>query len=313
MSRLNYNHLRYFWAVAHDGNLTQAAKRLNVSQSVLSVQIQKLEAQLGQSLFERAGRQLVLTEAGRIALEHADSIFASGEDLLSTLSGQGAARLILRVGALATLSRNFQLGFLSPVLGRDDVEIVIRSGAQRDLFEQLDALTIDVLLSNIVPPRLQTSGWVAHLIDEQPVSLIAHRRRIGQMGEERDPARLLSAYPLILPAPESGIRTEIDAWIGRLGVTPQIAAEVDDMAMIRLLARADEGMAVIPPIVVRDELGSGQLVEVAAMEPLRESFYAITPSRRFPNPLVRELVERAIPAVETPAALTASDKKTATD
>lgn len=294
MSQLNYNHLRYFWAVAHDGNLTQAAKRLNVSQSALSVQIQKLETQLGQSLFERTGRQLLLTEAGRIALEHADSIFASGEDLLSTLAGQGASRQILRVGALGTLSRNFQLGFLSPVLGRDDVEIVIRSGAQRDLFEQLDALTIDVLLSNIVPVRAETSGWVAHLIDEQPVSLIAHRDRVGRMGRERGPAKLLDTHPLILPAPDSGIRTEIDAWIGRLGLTPQIAAEVDDMAMIRLLARADEGMAVIPPIVVRDELASGQLVEIAAVGSVREGFYAITPSRRFPNPLVRKLIEQAM-------------------
>jgi LysR family transcriptional activator of nhaA len=231
MASLNYKHLRYFWAVAHEGNLTQAARRLNVSQSALSVQIQKLEAQLGHSLFERAGRQLHLTEAGRIALEHADSIFASGDDLVNTLSGQGAARQVLRVGALSTLSRNFQLAFLAPVLGRDDVELVVRSGAQRDLFEQLDALRIDVLLSNVAPPREEASGWVAHLIDEQPVSLIAHRDRAAEIGQTREATALLGTHPVILPAQDSGIRTEFDALAGRLGVTPQIAAEVDDMAI----------------------------------------------------------------------------------
>jgi LysR family transcriptional activator of nhaA len=259
----------------------------------LSVQIQKLEAQLGQSLFERVGRQLHLTEAGRIALEHADSIFSSGDDLVNTLSGQGAARQVLRVGALSTLSRNFQIAFLAPVLDRDDVELIVRSGAQRDLFEQLEALRIDVLLSNVAPPREEASGWVAHLIDEQPVSLIAHKDRVLSIGTTRDVEDLLADHPVLLPARDSGIRTEFDALAGRLGVSPQVAAEVDDMAMIRLLARADAGLAVIPPIVVRDELASGLLVELKTLDPLRERFYAITPSRRFPNTVVRALVERS--------------------
>ncbi|MFX8652895.1 LysR family transcriptional regulator, partial [Acinetobacter baumannii] len=118
MSTLNYNHLRYFWAVAHDGNLTRTAARLNLTQSALSVQIRKLEERLGHALFERRGRQLHLTEAGRIALDHADAIFALGGELLGTLGNTGEARRILRVGSLATLSRNFQMAFLRPLLGR---------------------------------------------------------------------------------------------------------------------------------------------------------------------------------------------------
>ena len=114
MSTLNYNHLRYFWAVAHDGNLTRTAERLNLTQSALSVQIRKLEQRLGHALFERRGRQLHLTEAGQIALDHADAIFATGEELLGTLRGSGVARQALRVGSLATLSRNFQMEFLPP-------------------------------------------------------------------------------------------------------------------------------------------------------------------------------------------------------
>ncbi len=118
MAELNYNHLRYFWAVAHDGNLTRTAQRLNLSQSALSVQIRNLEQRLGHALFERRGRQLHLTEAGRIALDHADSIFAAGDELIGTLKQAGRVRQALRVGALATLSRNFQLRFLRPLLGR---------------------------------------------------------------------------------------------------------------------------------------------------------------------------------------------------
>ena len=115
MRGLNYNHLRYFWAVAHEGGLTRAAEQMNLSPSALSVQLQKLEHQVGHPLFDRVGRRMVLTEAGRIALDYADTVFRAGDELLSTLQGASAAsRQVLRVGALTTLSRNFQLEFLHP-------------------------------------------------------------------------------------------------------------------------------------------------------------------------------------------------------
>ena len=141
MRDLNYNHFRYFWAIAHEGSLTAAARRLNLSQSALSVQVQKLEQQLGHALFDRVGRRLVLTEAGRIALDYADTVFKAGNELLSTLQGRPVARQqVLRVGALTTLSRNFQLEFLRPLVGRPDVELIVRSGTMRDLMAQLEAI-----------------------------------------------------------------------------------------------------------------------------------------------------------------------------
>jgi LysR family transcriptional regulator, transcriptional activator of nhaA len=128
MSQLNLHHLRLFRAIAGDGTLTGAARGLNLSQSALSTQLRALEASLGQDLFERRGRGLVLTEAGRIALDHAEAIFRTVDDLTATLRETGRARRALRVGALATLSRNFQMQFLRPLIGRGDVEVVLRSG-----------------------------------------------------------------------------------------------------------------------------------------------------------------------------------------
>src|SRR6056297_2158628 len=112
---LNYHHLRYFREVAHEGHLTRAEERLNLSQSALSTQIKQLEARLGHDLFARVGRTLELTEADRIALDHADRIFGTGAELMATLERSGKVRAPLRVGALSTLSRNFQMAFLRPV------------------------------------------------------------------------------------------------------------------------------------------------------------------------------------------------------
>ena len=288
MAAISYNHLRYFWAVAHDGNLTRAANKLGISQSALSIQIKKLEDRLGHQLFERLGRHLVLTEAGRITLTHADTIFATGEDLISTLRQRVNTRQqTLRVGSMATLSRNFQLGFLQPVLGRPDVDLVLRSGPLRDLLASLEDHQLDVVLTNVVPMRDSHVPWISHALAEQPVTLVGKQERVGKGASLQD---LLAHQPLILPTIESSIRAGVDALLDRMGIKPRIAAEVDDMAMLRLLARENLGLAVVPPIVVKDEIDSGLLVEAVQFPRLTESFHAITLVRRFPNPLLQQLL-----------------------
>ena len=285
---LNFHHLRLFRAVARDGTLTGAARRLNLSQSALSTQIRTLEASLGHDLFERRGRGLVLTEAGQIALDHAEAIFATAEDLAATLRQTGGARRALRVGALATLSRNFQIEFLRPLIGRADVEVILRSGSQDELMRGLGALALDVVLTNIAPARDAESPYIIRQLDAQPVSLVGTPARVGR--PPRPLRELLAGEPLILPTPETALRAAFDTLAARLDVRVQIAAEADDMAMIRLLAREDTGLAVIPPIVVRDELASGRLTEAAQLDGMVEPFLAVTLERRFPNPLMAEVL-----------------------
>jgi len=293
MGLLNLHHLRLFRAVARDGTLTGAAHALNLSQSALSTQIRALEAALGHDLFERRGRGLVLTEAGRIALDHAETIFHAAEDLAATLASAGRVRRPLRIGALATLSRNFQMGFIEPLIGRDDVELVLRSGSQAELLRGLEALSHDVVLTNLVPSRDASSRYLVHEIAAQPVSLIGPHA--ARPLAELPLAGLLGSEALVLPTPESALRASFDGLVAQLGVVPRIAAEADDMAMLRLLARAGAGLAVIPPIVVRDELASGQLVEIARLDGITESFLAVTLQRRFPNPLLGEVLTAARP------------------
>lgn len=298
---LNFKHLRYFWAVAHQGNLTRAAEALNVSQSALSIQIQKLEQQLGQDLFERRGKRLHLTEAGRIALDHANMIFAAGDELVGTLSqNKPGQRQVLRVGAEATLSRNFQMAFLRPLVGRNDVRVTLDSGPIELLFRALEAHRLDVILTNQPPPRDGESNLVVHELARQSLAVLA--KPTDQIRDGEPIEEILARHPLLLPGRTTPMRQRLETFFNQKSITPQIAAEVDDMAMLRLLVREGTGMAVLPPIVVRDELTSGLLWKVGYIPGVDEEFHAVLLKRRFPNEVLSELLEAAFATPLTGAA-----------
>ncbi|MBS0659979.1 MAG: LysR family transcriptional regulator [Verrucomicrobia bacterium] len=284
---VNFHHLRYFWAVAKEGNLTRTAARLRVAQSALSAQIQQLEAQLGRPLFTREGRRLQLTEAGEIALAYAEQIFATGAQLLTTLERGRQPEQLLRIGAVATLSRNFQESFVQPLLRREGVRLTLESGVHTDLLARLEGHALDLVLANRPPPRQPGRRLRCRRLARQPVSIVgASRRRKFRFPDD------LAGQTMILPGLESDIRSEFDALCEQLGLRLRILAEVDDMATMRLLARDTGALALVPSVVVRDELRAGTLHEQCVVPGLWESFYATTAVRAFPHPLIEAALQR---------------------
>lgn len=291
MPRLNYHHLHYFWAVAKEGNLTRAAAQLHVSQSALSTQIKQLEDQLGQALFTREGRALQLTEAGRVALTYAETIFETGNELTALLrDGKRLERQVLRIGGVATLSRNFQENFVKPLIKRKDVELVLQSGSLDDLLTRLAVHNLDVVLSNRKVHASSQHPWRCRRVARQPVSLVG--KPLGKGKTFRFPQQL-AEEPLLLPGRDSDIRAGFDVLCDQLGLRYQVLAEVDDMAMLRLLARDSGHVALVPSVVVQDELRSGKLQEYCVVPQLYENFYAITVKRHFEPPLLKTLLRRS--------------------
>jgi LysR family transcriptional activator of nhaA len=290
MKNLNFRHLLYFWQVAKMGHLTRAASQLRVSQSALSAQIRQLEDYLGHPLFDRSGRSLVLTEFGTTVLDYADGIFALGQELMALVRGdQGQLVQQLRVGAVATLSRNFVENLLRPVFGQATVRLSLESGSLEELLERLERHNLDVVFSN--RPVVTEAGrpWRCGRIDRQSVCLV------GQPRAPRQRFRLprdLSGARVVVPGPSSDIRSQFDLWCEKNRLRVEIAAEVDDMAMLRLLARDSGAITVVPEVVVQDELRDGRLQRYCAIPGVYENFYAITAVRRTPSPLVQHLLSR---------------------
>ena len=257
----------------------------------MSAQIRQLEDQLGQLLFARVGRGLRLTEAGQLALGYAESIFASGTELMALLrEGRREERQVLRIGAVATLSRNFQENFLRPLLERADVELVLQSGNLVDLLARLRVHTLDLILSNRRVHASADDPWRCRRVARQPVSLVGKPRPLGKTF--RFPEEL-AEVPLLLPGRDSDIRAGFDLMCEQLGIRYRLRAEVDDMALLRLLARDSDSVALLPTVVVQDELRSGRLVEYRVVPGLEESFYAISVQRRFEPPLLKTLLRQS--------------------
>lgn len=287
LDRLNYHHLRYFWAVARDGNLTRVARALRVSASALSAQIRQLEDDLGEPLFVRAGRRLELTEAGRLALGYADDIFAAGGELRSTLRRGRGREEVLRVGAVATLSRNFQRSFVAPLLAEPALRLRLEAGGLDGLLARLQAHDLDLVLANRPAPAGAARHLRSRVVARQPVSLVGPpRRRRFRVPDDLDGA------PLIVPGPDSEVRAAFDALCAQRGLRPRLVAEVDDMATMRLLARDARAITLVPTVVVRDELRAKVLRDHGEVPGLFEAFYAITAQRRFQHPLVGALLGR---------------------
>lgn len=288
LQQLNFHHLFYFWRVAKLQHLTRAAEELNTSQSAVSAQIRQLEERIGEPLFDREGRRMVLTATGQLVQAYAENIFGLGQEMLGRLEGQAAGITRLRVGSVATMSRNYQENWLRPLLADPGVTLTLESGVLEGLIERLLQHQLDVVLANETVPAHPDRPLHCRFLGSQSISLVGPASR-WQSCSLRIPNDL-NGLDLALPGPRHAVRAQFDALCLSAGVAPRLRAEVDDMAMLRLIARDSGWLTVLPEVVVQDELRTGVLVTVGQSPDLRESFYAITAPHRHRIDLLEPLL-----------------------
>ena len=275
--------------IAKHRSMTRTAEKLRISQSTLSEQLAELESWLGQELFERRRKQLLLTDAGRIALEHAETIFNTGHDLITRFRQSGDVRpRVLRIGAVGPLSKNLQFDFIQPILADSRVNVVVVAGALDELSRQLQEHQVDLVLSNIPLRTDQSTEVFNHLLGEVPVFLVGALK--ARLAPGRFP-KSLRGVPLFLPSRQSDVRGEFDLALAKGGVEPLVRAEVDDMALLRLLALSGEGLALVSKIVVERELNSRSLKFMQRVPGLKERYYALTVRKRLQNEWLEGIVD----------------------
>ncbi|HVJ16530.1 MAG TPA: transcriptional activator NhaR [Polyangiaceae bacterium] len=284
MQWLNYHHLYYFWVAAQERSVTRAARRLRLAQPTVSEQIRKLEEALGAKLFERTGRELALTDAGRVTQEYADEIFSLGQQLLDVLGGkQEPRRTRLVVGVTDSLPKLVVYHLLEPALrAADGIEIICREGRFERLVAELAVHTLDLVLADAPLPTNFGVKAFSHLLGQSDLSFFAaprlHKRLSG-----RFPANLNGA-PLLFPAEGTALRRALDAWLEENALSPKFAGEFEDRALAKAFGMAGAGVFVAPTAIESEVKRQYDVTVLGRCEAIQERFYAISLERRIKHP-----------------------------
>lgn len=291
MDLLNYHHLRYFWAVAKEGSVAAAAKRLRVTQPTISGQIRALESVLGHRLFERSGRGLALTDAGRLVFRFADDIFEIGSELLDAVRGRSPrGRLRLNIGIADVLPKLVVYRLLLPVLTmRETPHLMCFEGKPPDLMSRLAAHELDVVLTDTpVSPVVKA---FSHRLGESGLAVfgslpLARRIRAGF-------PESLHGAPMVLPTPNTVLRRRLDLWFDRTGIRPDIRGEFEDSALLKVFGQSGIGLFVAPGVIASEVRSQYNVSLIGWIPGVREEFYAVSMERRIKHPAVAMLTDAA--------------------
>lgn len=250
--------LNTFRAVARTLSFTRTAELLNYAQSSVTAQVQALEDELSTPLFERLGRRIILTEAGRRLLEYAERLLQLEEEARAEVSGRGEPSGALVIGAVESLCTYRLPGVIRRFQERfSQVQLLLKPGLCADLRKGVGEGSLDLAFTMEAPDTLTT--LVARDLVAEEILVLAH------------PHHPLAALPSVAPADFGGVlvlQTEIgcgyrslfDRMMAEAGVSPGPVLEFGSVEAIKQMVMAGLGYTVLPRISVQQELAQGRIV-----------------------------------------------------
>ena len=293
MSQLNLKHLRYFWMVASHGSIARASELLHLTPQTISGQLRELEMQVGEKLFNKSGRQLVLSETGRIVFSYADEMFRLGNELQDVLAGHSpGSSMTLNVGIAMVVPKLLAYRVLEPVLKMDvPVRLMCHEAPLVDLLADLSVHKLDVVLADsTVSPTLNVRVY-NHLLGESGTTFFA-TSSVARKYASRFP-RSLDGAPFLLPSSSSTSRRSLEYWFEQHDLHPVVVAEFEDRALMKAFGEAAAGIFAAPTAVEQDILSKYGVKVIGRTDEITERFYAISSERRIKHPAVSAITESA--------------------
>jgi LysR family transcriptional regulator, transcriptional activator of nhaA len=293
MEWLNFHHLRYFWTVARRGSVRKAAEELRVSQPSISAQLGLLEEALGEKLFQRSGRNLVLSEMGQLVLSYADEIFSAGRELLSAVKQRPSSRALrLNVGMTDSLSKLIAFEILKPAFHfPQPVHIICRQAEIGPLVNRLQAHRLDIVLADEPASSSLKTRTFNHKLGRSGVTFCA----VPAIANKLRPnfPRSLHQAPALLPSENMGMRGALEKWFDANDLRPRLVGEFEDSALMEVAASGALGFTAVHTVVDSAALKHYGLKVIAKVEECGSDFYAITAERRLKHPAAAAITEHA--------------------
>lgn len=293
MRHLNYNHLLYFWTVAKEGSITKATEVLHLTPQTISGQLKLLEEAVGEPLFTRAGRGLVLTEFGHLVFQYADEIFTLGEELSMRMkTGDAGIPASLNVGITNSIPKLIAMRILQPALnGELPVRLVCREGELESLLGDLAVHQLDMILSDYAVPAGMNVKAFSHSLGASKIAFFAKNTMVKRYSQNFP--KTLNGAPMLIPTSNSPVRRGLEDWFEKLDLTPQIVAEFDDSALMKAFGEEGQGLFPSPRVIKQEVEMMYKCREVGAVDSVQESYYAISPERKLKHPVVLNVIENA--------------------
>src|SRR5262245_21721002 len=286
MEWLNYHHLLYFWTVAREGTIARASEELRLAQPTISGQIRVLEDQLGEKLFQRSGRNLVLTDIGRLVYRYADDIFGLGRELMDTLKDRPTGRpLRFQVGVADEVSKVIAYRLLEPAMRLSQpVYMVCRDGAADRLLTDLATHSLDLVIADTpISPTIKVKAFT-HPLGETSVSVFATPKLAAT--RRKNFPKSLDGAPFLVPTIGKTLRRMLDQFFDQQGIRPRIVAELDDSALLTTFGQAGAGLFVAPTVLEKEITRQFGVTVLGRLDAVRERYYAISVERRLKHPAV---------------------------
>lgn len=293
MEFLNYHHLRYFWTVARKGGVRKAAAELGVSQPSISAQLKLLEDTLGEKLFRRSGRNLVLTETGQLALTYADEIFSAGRELMNAVKQRpGNRALRLNVGMTDSLSKLIAFEILKPAFAfSHPTHVICRQAEIGPLVNQLQAHRLDLVLADEPASSSLKTKAFNHRLGRSGVTFCAVPSIAAKL--RRNFPQSLHGAPALLPSENMGMRMALESWFDAQGIRPHLVGEFEDSTLMEVASSGALGFTAVHTVVDRAALKHYGLKVIAKVEDCGSDFYAITAERKVQHPVAAMITKRA--------------------
>jgi LysR family transcriptional activator of nhaA len=283
---LNYHHLHYFWVVAREGSIVRAATHLHLAQPTVSAQISRLEQSLGAKLFERVGRNLQLTDTGRVVNRYAEEIFTLGRELSDVVKGRPTGQpLRFTVGVPDSLPKLIVLRLLKPALALPEpIRLVCKEGKFDELVAELATHELDLVLSDAPLSSSVRVKAFSHALGHCGVAFFAAPQLARQL--RRKFPQSLDGAPLLLPGEATTLRRLLDQWLDEQGIRPTIAGEFQDSALLKVFGQEGLGAFPAPAAIVNEIERQYRVRHVGTLDDLHERYFAVSVERRLKHPAV---------------------------
>lgn len=291
---MNFKHLHYFWVTARAGGIMRAGEQLHTTPQTLSGQIKLLEERLGRKLFRKSGRQLELTDDGRVALGYADDIFSLGAELEAALRQprSGPRVLDFRVGVADSVAKSVAYRLLEPAMSLDvPVRLIGSEGKFPDLLAQLALHRLDLVIADEPLTRRISVKAFNHALGTSPMSFFCTPALKNQL-QGRFPQCLHDA-PMLIQGAASSVRQQLDGWLARHQIQPRVVGEFDDGALMTAFGREGRGVFMSPSVLEAETVAHYGVEVIGRSDELVEEFFAVSVERRIKHPAVAAITQAA--------------------